>query len=120
MGKTQNGTYDRNLPAVFGLGVSWDTNDRLNLNTSFTYYIEKRADWDGDEDNVDNSYDIAISATYSFMDNLRGSIGYMFTDVGIDAKDFTLTEQMSPALDAHSFSLVWGMISPSASLLIWG
>jgi long-chain fatty acid transport protein len=108
LGKTQNGTYDRNLPAVFGMGVSWDANDRLNLNTSFTYYLEKRADWDGDEDNVDNSYDIAISATYSFMDNLRGSIGYMFTDVGIDAKDFTLTEQMSPALDAHSFFLGLG------------
>jgi long-chain fatty acid transport protein len=57
---------------------------------------------------VDNSYDIAISATYSFMDNLRGSIGYMFTDVGIDAKDFTLVEQMSPALDAHSFFLGLG------------
>jgi long-chain fatty acid transport protein len=108
LGKTQNGTYDRNLPAVFGMGVSWDANDRLNLNTSFTYYLEKRADWDGEEDLVDNSYDIAISATYSFMDNLRGSIGYMFTDVGIDAKDFTLTEQMSPALDAHSFFLGLG------------
>ncbi|WP_024335558.1 OmpP1/FadL family transporter [Desulfotignum balticum] len=108
LGKTQNGKYDRNLPAVFGMGVSWDANDRLNLNTSFTYYLEKRADWDGDEANVDNSYDLAISATYSFMDNLRGSIGYMFTDVGIDAKDFTLTEQMSPALDAHSFFLGLG------------
>jgi long-chain fatty acid transport protein len=108
LGKTQNGTYDRNLPAVFGMGVSWDANDRLNLNTSFTYYLEKRADWDGEEDLVDNSYDIAISATYSFMDNLRGSIGYMFTDVGIDAKDFTLVEQMSPALDAHSFFLGLG------------
>ena len=108
LGKSDGSKSDRNLPAVFGMGVSWDANDRLNLNTSFTYYLEKRADWDGDEANVDNSYDIAVSATYSFMDNLRGSIGYMFTDVGIDAKDFTLTEQMSPALDAHSFFLGLG------------
>jgi long-chain fatty acid transport protein len=27
----------------------------------------------------------------------------MYTDIGIDAQDFRLTEQMSPALDAHSF-----------------
>ncbi|MCF8086609.1 MAG: outer membrane protein transport protein [Desulfotignum sp.] len=108
MGKTQNAKYDRDLPAVLGLGVSWDAIEKLNVNTSFTYYMEENADWDGEEDLVDNSYDIAISATYSFMDNLRGSIGYMFTDVGIDAKDFTLTEQMSPALDAHSFFLGLG------------
>lgn len=104
LGKTQNGKYDRDLPAVFGMGASWDANDRLNLNTSFTYYFEKKADWDGyNTSNFDNSYDIAVSATYSFLDNLRGSIGYMFTDVGMDAQDFGLTEEMSPALDAHSF-----------------
>jgi long-chain fatty acid transport protein len=77
--------------------------DKLNLNTSFTYYFEEDADWDGTEDLVDNSYDLAFSATYRFLDNLRGSIGYMYTDVGMDAKDFTLSERMSPALDAHSF-----------------
>jgi long-chain fatty acid transport protein len=77
--------------------------DRLNLNTSFTYYFEEDADWDGQEDRVDNSWDLAVSATYSFLDNLRGSVGYMYTDVGMEAKDFGLTEKMSPVLDAHSF-----------------
>ena len=103
LGKTQGAKSDRDLPAVLGLGISWDAMDRLNLNTSFTYYFEEDADWDGTEDLVDNSYDIAFSATYRFLDNLRGSIGYMYTDVGMDAKDFGLTEKMSPALDAHSF-----------------
>ena len=103
LGKTQNAKYDRNLPAVFGMGVSWDALEKLNLNTSFTYYFEEDADWDGQEDLVDNSWDLAVSATYSFLKNLRGSIGYMYTDVGMDAKDFGLTEIMSPALDAHSF-----------------
>ncbi|MDT8378515.1 MAG: outer membrane protein transport protein [Desulfotignum sp.] len=103
LGKTQGAKSDRDLPAVLGLGISWDAMDRLNLNTSFTYYLEEDADWDGEEDLVDNSWDLAFSATYRFLDNLRGSIGYMYTDVGMDAKDFGLTEQMSPALDAHSF-----------------
>jgi len=104
LGKTNGSKFDRDLPAVFGMGASWDASDRLNLNTSFTYYFEKKADWDNyNTSNFDNSYDIAVSATYSFLDNLRGSIGYMYTDIGIDAQDFGLTEQMSPALDAHSF-----------------
>ncbi|MCA1788051.1 MAG: outer membrane protein transport protein, partial [Desulfobacteraceae bacterium] len=103
LGKTQGAKSDRDLPAVLGLGASWDAMDKLNLNTSFTYYLEEDADWDGTEDLVDNSWDLAVSATYSFMDNLRGSIGYMYTDVGMDAQDFGLTEKMSPALDAHSF-----------------
>lgn len=103
LGRTQGAKADRDLPAVLGLGASWDAIDKLNLNTSFTYYFEEDADWDGTEDLVDNSWDLAVSATYRFMDNLRGSIGYMYTDVGMDAKNFTLTERMSPALDAHSF-----------------
>lgn len=103
LGRTQGTKFDRDLPAVLGLGISWDAMDKLNLNTSFTYYMEEDADWDREEDLVDNSWDLAVSATYSFMDNLRGSIGYMYTDVGMDAEDFGLTERMSPALDAHSF-----------------
>jgi long-chain fatty acid transport protein len=104
LGKADGSKSDRDLPAVLGLGASWDAMDKLNLNTSFTYYFEDDADWDGYETvDFDNSYDIAVSATYSFLDNLRGSIGYMYTDVGMDAQDFGLTEQMSPALDAHSF-----------------
>ncbi|MEE4242276.1 MAG: outer membrane protein transport protein [Desulfopila sp.] len=103
LNKTQNAKSDRDLPALLGLGASWDVMDRLNLNTSFTYYFEENADWGGLEDKVDNSYDLAVSATYGFLDNLRGSIGYMYTNVGIDAKDFGLTEKMSPVLDAHSF-----------------
>jgi long-chain fatty acid transport protein len=79
-----------------------DVNTPLGTSPLYGAY-EEDADWDGEEDLVDNSWDFAVSATYRFLDNLRGSIGYMYTDVGMDAKDFGLTEQMSPALDAHSF-----------------
>jgi long-chain fatty acid transport protein len=102
LGRTQGAKADRDLPAVLGLGASWDAIDKLNLNTSFTYYFEEDADWDGTEDLVNNSWDLAFSATYRFLDNLRGSIGYMYTYIDMDAKNFTLTEKMSPALDAHS------------------
>jgi long-chain fatty acid transport protein len=108
IGKTQGAKSNRDLPAVLGFGASWDAMDRLNLNTSFTYYLEKDADWDGQELLVDNSWDFAISATWRFLENLRGNIGYMYTDVGMNAKDFGLTEKMSPVLDAHSFFFGFG------------
>ena len=78
-------------------------NERLNLNTSFTYYFEEDADWDGMEETIDNSWDWGVSATYSLRDNLRVSLGYMRTDVGIEPDEYDLTAQMSPVLDAHSF-----------------
>jgi long-chain fatty acid transport protein len=103
LGKTENSKSDRDLPALLGVGASWDVMDRLNVNSSFTYYFEKDADWDGLEKKVDNSYDLALSATYGFLDTFQASVGYMYTSVGIEPDDFTLVEKMSPVLDAHSF-----------------
>lgn len=105
LGKTNNGKANRNLPAVVGLGVSWDTTEKLNLNSSFTLYLEENADWEGEEDKMNNSYEIGVSATYALMDNLRLSCGYLYTNVGMDADDFDLTAKMSPVLDANSFFL---------------
>lgn len=103
LGKTENSKSNRDLPALLGVGGSWDVTDRLNLNSSFTYYFEKDADWDGLEKKIDNSYDLALSGTYGFLDTMRASVGYMYTNVGIEAEDFGLVEKMSPVLDAHSF-----------------
>ena len=102
MGKQDNGKSDRDLPAVLGIGASWDATERLNVSSSFTYYFEEDADWDDQENKIDNSYDIGISATYRILDNLRASLGYMYTNVGIVAGNFDLIAKMSPVLDAHS------------------
>jgi long-chain fatty acid transport protein len=103
LGKTDGGKSDRNLPALLGLGVAWDVTDRLNLNTSLTYYFEENADWDGEENDVNNGWDWGVSGTYSIRDNLRVSLGYMRTHIDYDADDFDLVAQMSPPLSAHSF-----------------
>ncbi len=103
LGKPDGEKFDHNLPALIGLGFAWQATEKLNINVSFTHYFEESADWDGMEDNVKNSSDIGISFTYSILDNLRVSAGYMHTYDGIDAADYDTTAQMSPVLDANSY-----------------
>jgi long-chain fatty acid transport protein len=89
----------RDLPAILALGVSYKVNDKIRLETNLTYYFDEDADWMGDEDNVDNSYDIGLALEYTFNPKFKGSIGYLYTNTGIDAKDM-LPE--SPELDANT------------------
>ncbi len=105
LGKVNNTSNDRDLPALLGVGVMFKPLDRLTLEGSFTYYFEKDADWDNKVSNVRNSWDLGIAATYALTDDFRVSLGYMRTDVGISVNDYSLIEQMSPVLDANSFSL---------------
>ncbi|MFH2092017.1 MAG: outer membrane protein transport protein [Pseudomonadota bacterium] len=108
-GKPNNGKYDRDLPAVLGLGVMFKPVDKLTLDLSYTYYFEEDADWDNEfGDALDNSYDISIAATYAITNAFRISLGYMYTNVGIDPKDFGLTEKLSPVLDANSIHFGMG------------
>lgn len=53
----------------------------------------------GDEDLVDNGYDLGIAFEYTFNPKLKGSIGYLHTDTGIDA-EYMLPE--APQLNANT------------------
>jgi len=107
-GKTDGMKENRNLAAVLGLGISHKASDKLTLDTSFTYYLEKQADWDGHEDDVSNSYDFGLAGTYEYSDNLRLSVGYLHTNVGIDPDDYDLVNMMNPPLDAHTIACGFG------------
>jgi len=89
----------RDLPAILALGVSYQLNDKIRLETNFTYYFNEDADWMGDEDFVDNGYDLGIALEYTFNPKLKGSIGYLHTDTGIDA-EYMLPE--APQLNANT------------------
>jgi long-chain fatty acid transport protein len=89
----------RDLPAILALGVSYKLNDKIRLETNFTYYFNEDADWMGDEDFVDNGYDLGIALEYTFNPKLKGSIGYLHTDTGIDA-EYMLPE--APQLNANT------------------
>jgi long-chain fatty acid transport protein len=99
LGITDGGESTRDLPAVLSLGVSYKLNDKIRLETDLTYYFNEDADWMGDEDLVDNGYDLGIVFEYTFNPKFKGSIGYMYTDTGIDA-EYMLPE--NPPLNANT------------------
>ena len=99
LGITNGGESTRDLPAILALGVSYKVNDKIRLETNLTYYFNEDADWMGDEDLVDNGYDLGLALEYTFNPKLKGSIGYLHTDTGIDAENM-LPE--SPALNADT------------------
>ena len=72
---------------------------------NLTYYLNDAADWDdnpaaaGDQTKKDNGYDLGIAIEYTFMPQLKGSVGYMFTETGIDEDDMSFE---APELDAHT------------------
>lgn len=105
-GKVDGVEEMRDLPAVFLAGMVWNVTPQFSISPSFTAYIEKSADW-GDQNDVvtANSYDYAISFGYVFNDKLSATVGYMYTDIGMKPDDYSLTEQMSPPLDAHTFAI---------------
>ena len=99
LGITNGGQSTRDLPAILALGVSYKLNDKIRLETNLTYYFNEDADWMGDENLVDNGYDLGLALEYTFNPKLKGSIGYLHTDTGIDA-EYMLPE--APQLNANT------------------
>jgi long-chain fatty acid transport protein len=96
----QNGTSSpRDLPALFALGVSYWISPQLRIETNYTQYLNTNADWGGDEDLVNDGYDVGITLEYHFNDSWLASIGYLRTVLGVDP-DEMLPE--NPELDANT------------------
>ena len=55
---------------------------------------------------VDNGYDLGIAFEYTFNPKLKGSIGYLHTDTGIDA-EYMLPE--APSWTPIPLAPVWPM-----------
>jgi len=103
---TDGAKEKRDLPAILGLGVSYAVTPKVRLEGNYTYYLNENADWSATRlKNVDNGYDIGIALEYTFNPQLKGSVGYLYTETGIDP-DNMLPE--APELDAHSFSVGLG------------
>ena len=98
---------NRDLPALMGLGVSYKINPKTRVEANFTWYLNNDADWDdnlvtiGDETKKDNGYDIGIACEYTFNPEWKASVGYMYTDVGIDPDNMKVE---TPELDANSIA----------------
>jgi long-chain fatty acid transport protein len=99
-GTLVDGSKEReDLPGLIGLGAAYTINPNIKLDLSFTYYLEKSANWEGRLEDEGDSWDLAIAAEYTFYPQLRASFGYMLTKTGIDA-DAMLPE--NPELDVNT------------------
>jgi long-chain fatty acid transport protein len=114
-GVTDGGTRTRNLPAVLAFGVSYQLNPKIRLETNFTYYMNRDAGFEDipgterDESAVDNGFDLGLAFEYAFTETVKGSVGYLYTQTGVDAKDMT---PELPELDANTLGagVVWEVI----------
>jgi len=98
---------NRDLPALLGVGVSYKINPKIKIDANYTGYLNNDVDWDdnpitsGNESQKDNGYDIGIACEYTFNPQWKASVGYMYTDVGIDPDDMKVE---TPELNANSIA----------------
>lgn len=90
----------RDLPAILGVGLSYRFSEKIRVETDFTLYYNESADWNGDEDTVDNGYDLGITLEYVLNDQWLASIGYLYTSIGM--KDPQNIQPELPELDANT------------------
>jgi len=78
----------RDLPAVFGLGATYDLSDKARLLFDFNYYFQKQADWEttniaGVEhetsDLAGDASNYALAAEYRFSPKFMWSLGVNYT-----------------------------------------
>ena len=104
---TDGATRKRDLPALLGIGVAYTITPNLKAEANLTCYLNKNADWDdnpitgADETKRNNGYDVGIALEYAFTQKVKGSLGYMYTYVGIDPDDMSIE---NPELDANSIA----------------
>ena len=105
LGVNNGASVSRNLPAIFALGISYKISPKIRVETDLNYYFNNSAGWEDtvptprDPSDVDDGYDIGLAIEYTFNNKLKGSLGYIHTETGIEAKNM-LPE--SPELDADT------------------
>jgi long-chain fatty acid transport protein len=104
---TDGAVRNRDVPALLGLGVSYKFTPKIRVETDLTYYFNDDADWtsnpvtSADETQKDNGYDIGIACEYTFTPKWKASVGYMYTDVGIEPDNMSIE---TPELDATTIA----------------
>jgi long-chain fatty acid transport protein len=107
------------IPATLGFGASYRFLPELKVDLNYTYYFEKYATIDT-YDNEGDSWDLALSAEYTFNPRWKASLGYMRTEISVSDNQ-QINEPEEPKLDANSVAagLVWSPI-PDLSFTLGG
>lgn len=103
-----NGTdMPNDLPAVLAMGLSFKATDKLRLASSISYYFQEDANWNGFEEKIDDGYEAGIAFEYAISKTFRGSMGYMYSEMGeIDAGDMS-SENPQLSFDSVGLGFVW-------------
>jgi len=101
-GMLVNGAKTReDLPGLLGIGLGYRINPDLKLDMSLTYYLEKSADRQAARfQDLGNGYDLAIALEFVISPKLKGSLGYMYTNIKMDPDDM---QPEAAELDANTF-----------------
>jgi long-chain fatty acid transport protein len=107
------------IPATLGFGASYRFLPELKVDLNYTHYFEKYATIDT-YDNEGDSWDLALSAEYTFSPQWKASLGYMRTEIRVSDNQ-QINEPEEPKLDANSVAggLVWSPI-PDLSFTLGG
>jgi long-chain fatty acid transport protein len=107
------------IPALLGFGASYRFLPELKVDLNYTYYFEKYATIDT-YDNEGNSWDLGISAEYTFNPQWKASVGYLMTEINVSDNQ-QINEPEEPKLDANTIAggLVWSPI-PDLALTLGG
>lgn len=80
-----NGTkYRKDMPSQLVVGATYKPMDKLLISTGYHMYMDKNADWDGNEKDVDaNSWEFGLGLEYNISDNFLVSAGWLTTKSGV-------------------------------------
>jgi long-chain fatty acid transport protein len=76
--------YRKDLPSQLVVGATYKPMEKLLVSTGYHLYMDKNADWAGNEDNVDkNSWEFALGLEYNLTEKLLASAGWLRTKSGV-------------------------------------
>ncbi|MGB8427094.1 MAG: hypothetical protein WCD88_15010 [Desulfobacterales bacterium] len=94
-------TIQDDIPGQLGIGVSYKFLPQLNVAVNYVLYLEKSATiqtFSGEG----NSWDLGLTAEYTFSPQWKASVGYLYTDIKLPV-DQQIRQPEEPKLDANSF-----------------
>ena len=71
------------IPGQLGFGVSYKFLPQLKVDLNYVLYLEKSATIDT-YDGEGNSWDLGITAEYTFSPKWKASVGYLYTNIKVD------------------------------------
>ncbi len=94
-------TFTFQYPMQFNLGISYNILENLRVETSTEITLRQDRDLSGEEEDYKPfGYKIGVAIEWGFMENVRGSLGYLYNDFGLKEETRDAADMMLPS---HAF-----------------